>query len=173
MRQIKAVRKACVAHINWWWQHTGLPTLAQQLWPTTGPSSISALARRWLHMMGPLCRPVLARRRTSVACWLGDEPSARCRALVPMTMASVLSGFIDRPLRSSQCCTASWKGFNISEKDPSYSWTHPSPWMEKYVMLNTFFRNESSCTGRQLLLCNTFLDCMVILHISTAYFLHC
>jgi len=50
-----------------------------------------------------------------------------------MTMASVLSGFIDRPLRSSQCCTASWKGFNISEKDPSYSWTHPSPWMEKYV----------------------------------------
>ena len=23
-----------------------------------------------------------------------------------MTMASVLSGFIDRPLRSSQCCTA-------------------------------------------------------------------
>jgi len=34
------------------------------------------------------------------------ELSSRCRALVPITMASVLSGFIDRPLRSSQCWAA-------------------------------------------------------------------
>jgi len=34
------------------------------------------------------------------------NPSIRFRALVPITMASVLSGFIDKPLRSSQCWTA-------------------------------------------------------------------
>ena len=31
------------------------------------------------------------------------EPSIRCCALVPITVASVLSGLINRPLRSSQC----------------------------------------------------------------------
>jgi len=34
------------------------------------------------------------------------NPSIRFRALVLITMASVLSGFIDKPLRSSQCWTA-------------------------------------------------------------------
>ena len=34
------------------------------------------------------------------------KPSTRCRALVPITIASVLSGFIEKPLRSSQYWTA-------------------------------------------------------------------
>jgi len=44
---------------------------------------------------------------------------------VPMTMASVLSGFIDRPLRSSQCCIAVKQsdsvGTDIASLSPMYS----------------------------------------------------
>ena len=41
------------------------------------------------------------------------RPSARCRALVPMVMASVFSGFIARPLISNQCCTARKKSDSV------------------------------------------------------------
>jgi len=46
---------------------------------------------------------------TGLAVWRSSvlvELSARCRALVPITITSVLTGFIDKPLRSSQCWAA-------------------------------------------------------------------
>jgi len=46
-----------------------------------------------------LTRLTLTQPRSTVL----PKPSIRFRVLVPLTMASVLSGFIDKPLRSSQC----------------------------------------------------------------------
>ena len=68
MRQIKAVRKACVAHINWWWQHTGLPLLAQRLIDDGNMQG----CHRWPSNYGPQLGHLPFRRWPNVGCtWWG------------------------------------------------------------------------------------------------------